>query len=170
MTYNALLAGQSTRCSHQRMMEEGSLLFVWRAKVFFCIMARYPLTNWYTLIFRFAHQQDTWHVFLLIYNAWLVTDELQLHIGFLFWSQSLVLRPPPFSKHFDWRAYLGILPKQLLYINIRTTNYYPLKLFLFWAMEVIWVATYILSIVDGVYLPILLYPFWTWLVLSLQGF
>ena len=36
-------------------------------------------------------------------------------------------------------------------------------------MKVIWVATYILNIVDGVYLPILPYPFWTWLVLPLQG-
>lgn len=57
----------------------------------------------------------TWHLYLFIYSAWLVTDELQLHIGFLFWSQSLVLRPRPFWKRFDWRAYLGILqvPKQL---------------------------------------------------------
>lgn len=76
VNYNALLAGQSTRCSHQRMMEEWSLLFVWRAKEFFGIMARYPLTYWYTLIFRFAHQQDTLGISICLYivHDWLLTS------------------------------------------------------------------------------------------------
>lgn len=69
----------------------------------------------------------TWHLYLFTYNAWLVTDELQLHIGFLFWSQSLVLVPRPFGSVLIDEHILEYYQNN--YINIRTTNYYPLKLF-----------------------------------------